>query len=89
MKVKTIKLITGEELMARCEEKDNMIILHNPMTLNITSTQGSSVAMALIPWLMAGKTENIEVQKSSVVAIVEPKETAEKNYLSSITGLTL
>ena len=90
MKVKIIKLSTGEELVSRCEENEDEVILNNPMTLQpIQTNQQGTMGMALIPWLMAGKCEKVIIKKSLVIAVDEPKDQAEKNYLQNVTGLTL
>ena len=78
MEVKVIKLSTGEELVSRCEENEDEVILNNPMTLQpIQTHQQGTMGMALIPWLMAGKCERVVINQ------------AEKNYLANVTGLTL
>ena len=90
MKVKIIKLSTGEELVSRCVEKEDEVILNKPMTLQAVQTnQANQVGMALMPWLMAGKCEEVVIKKSLIIAVDEPKDQAEKKYLSNVTGLSL
>ena len=88
--VKVLKLITGEEVLARVEQKDTMFILDKPLTLQaVPNQQTGQMGFALIPWLMAGKSESITVSINHVITQDEAKPEAEKNYLTSVTGLTL
>ena len=88
--VKVLKLITGEEVLTRIEQKDTMFILDNPMTLqHLPNPQTGRVEMALIPWIFSGKCEEIAVSIDHVIAQDEPKQQAEKNYLTAVTGLSL
>ena len=91
--VKILKLITGEEVLARISDDlsngDGLIILNKPMTLRAVPGQGGQVGFALIPLLMSGKNENITISIDHVIAQDEPNTNAEKNYLAAVTGLTL
>ena len=88
--VKILKLITGEEVMARIEQKENMLVLDKPMTLQqLPNPQTGQIGIALIPWFMSGKNENITISIDHVIAQDDPKSQPEKNYLSAVTGLTL
>ena len=88
--VKVLKLITGEEVVARVEQKNTMYILDNPMTLrSVPNQKTGQIGAALIPWFMAGKNEKITISIDHVIAQDEPKDKSEKNYLASVTGLTL
>jgi hypothetical protein len=92
--VKILKMITGEEVMARVSDDlsdgGGLITLDNPMTLQpVPSQQTGQMGFALVPWLMSGKSEKITVSIEHVIAQDDPKDQAEKNYLASVTGLTL
>ena len=88
--VKVLKLITGEEVLARVEQKDTMLVLDNPMTLQVTpNPQTGQIAVALIPWFMSGKNENITISIDHVIAQDDPQGQPEKNYFTAVTGLTL
>ena len=92
--VKILKLITGEEVMARVSndltDGGGLIILDNPMTLQAVPTnQQGQMGFALVPWLMSGKSTKITISIDHVIAQDDPKDQAEKNYLANITGLTL
>ena len=91
--VKILKLITGEEVLARVSDDlsngDGLIILNKPMTLQAVPGQDGQVGFALIPLFMSGKNENITISIDHNIAQDEPKDKTEKNYLSAVTGLTL
>ena len=92
--VKILKLITGEEVMARVSndltDGGGLIILDNPMTLQAVPTnQQGQMGFALVPWFMSGKSEKITISIDHVIAQDDPKDQAEKNYLAQVTGLSL
>ena len=89
--VKILKLITGEEVMARVTEGDNgLISLDKPMILQaVPSQQTGQMGFALIPWLMSAKGEKITISIDHVIVQDEVKPEVEKNYLANVTGLTL
>ena len=88
--VKILKLITGEEVMARVTEHNNLLELDNPMTLQaIPTNQQGQMGFALVPWMMSGKSTKISNSIDHVIAQDDPKDQAEKNYLANVTGLTL
>ena len=88
--VKVLKLITGEEIITRITEGGvGLIILDKPMIL----AHAANGKIILIPWMRASKTlaESEKVTISSECILVEdvPLKDIEKNYLSTVTGLTL
>ena len=92
--VKILKMITGEEVMARVSDDltdgGGLITLDNPMTLQaIPTNQQGQMGFALVPWMMSGKSTKITISISHVIAQDDPKDQAEKNYLAQVTGLTL
>ena len=92
--VKILKLITGEEILARVSndlsDGGGLVTLDNPMTLQAVPTnQQGQMGFALVPWLMSGKSEKITISIDHIIAEDDPKDHAEKNYLAQVTGLTL
>ena len=91
--VKVLKLITGEEVLARVSNDlsngDGLITLNKPMTLQTVPGQAGQVGFALVPLFMSGKNENITISIDHIIAQDDPKDKSEKNYLASVTGLTL
>ena len=71
--VKILKLITGEEVMARIEQKETMLILNKPMTLQqLPNPQTGQIGVRMIPWFMSGKNENITISIDHVIAQDDP-----------------
>ena len=92
--VKILKMITGEEVMARVSDDltdgGGLITLDKPMTLQAVPTnQQGQMGFALVPWLMSGKSDKITISIEHVIAQDDPKDQAEKNYLANVTGLSL
>ena len=88
--VKVLKLITGEEVMARITNSGGLITLDHPMMLQAIPQQTTGqMGVALIPWLMSGKSTKLTISEDHVIALDDPQDQAEKNYLAQVTGLTL
>ena len=90
--VKVLKLITGEEIIARVtEEKNNLISLEKPMILQMLAptTSAGQVGFALIPWMKAAKNEKVTISTEHIIAEDEGSEQTQKNYLQLVTGLSL
>ena len=89
--VKVLKLITGEEVIARVtEEKNNLITLEKPMTLQmLPNTSTGQVGFALVPWMKAAKNEKVTISTEHIIAEDGGSEQTEKNYLQLVTGLSL
>ena len=87
--VKVLKLITGEVVIARVEQKDTMLILDHPVILQpIPDDQESGGGYALAPWILVGKSENITISIDHVMAQDEAKPEVKKFYLESVNILT-
>ena len=89
--VKVLKLTTGEEIITRMTEgEDGTIILDRPLEIKVVGPDASGrTGVSLNSWLHAGNTDKITLDSKHVLVIVKPSPTAEKNYLSSITGISL
>ena len=90
--VKVLKLITGEELIARViEEKNNLITLEKPMILQMLAPDRTTgqIPFALVPWMKAAKNEKVTISTEHIIAEDEASEQTEKNYLQVVTGLSL
>ena len=90
--VKVLKLITGEEIIARVtEEKNNLITLEKPMILQMLAPDRTTgqIPFALVPWMKAAKNEKVTISTEHIIAEDEGSEQTEKNYLQVVTGLSL
>ena len=90
--VKVLKLITGEEVIARVSEaRSNLLILAKPMTLQMLppNTSTGQVGFALVPWIKAAKNDKTTISIDHVLVTDEASDQTEKNYLQVVTGLSL
>ena len=88
--VKVLKLTTGEEIIARVKQNRDYMELEKPMTLAPVPGQSpGQMGFAMVPWMMAAKGDLIQLSLSHIVVETEAKGEIEKNYLASITGLSL
>ena len=90
--VKVLKLITGEEIIARVtEEKNNLITLEKPMILQMLAPDRTTgqIPFALVPWMKAAKNEKVIISTEHIIAEDEGSEQTQKNYLQLVTGLSL
>jgi len=90
--VKVLKLITGEEVIARVsEESSNLLTLDKPMTLQMLppNTSTGQVGFAMVPWIKAAKNDKVTISEEHILAVDEASKQTETNYLQVITGLSL
>ncbi len=90
--VKVLKLITGEEVIARVsEESSNLLTLDKPMTLQMIppTTSTGQVGFAMVPWIKAAKNDKVTISEEHILAVDEASKQTETNYLQVITGLSL
>ena len=88
--VKVLKLTTGEEVIARVEQQRDYMMLEKPMTMAPVAGQSpGQMGFAMVPWMMAAKGDYMQLSLTHIVIETEAKGEIEKNYLASITGLSL
>jgi hypothetical protein len=83
--VVSIKLINGDEIIAKFEKEDtDTITVNRPLALTMNG-QG----LGMIPWVFLGKDGDITLRKANTFFIVESKGEASKQYLEGTTGIAL
>jgi hypothetical protein len=83
--VVSIKLINGDEIIARFESEDtDTITISRPLALTM-SGQG----LGMIPWVFLGKEDSITLRKKNTFFIVASKGEAAKQYTEGTTGIAL
>ena len=83
--VVSIKLINGDEIIAKFEKEDvETVTVNRPLALTMNG-QG----LGMIPWVFLGKDGAITIAKSNTFFIVESKGEAAKQYLEGTTGIAL
>jgi hypothetical protein len=83
--VVSIKLINGDEIIAKFEKEDNdTITVNRPLALTMNG-QG----LGMIPWVFLGKDSEVTIAKRNTFFVVESKGEAAKQYLEGTTGIAL
>jgi hypothetical protein len=83
--VVSIKLINGDEIIARFENDDaDSITISRPLALTMSGN-----GLGMIPWVFLGKEDKIVLAKANTFFIVESKGEAAKQYLEGTTGIAL
>jgi hypothetical protein len=81
MNVKVFRLNSGEEILARFEEKETTWILKDPAIL-VPVGQGQ---IGLMPWMMYTKAaKGVEISKSFIAFVIEPVDELKSQYDSSL-----
>jgi hypothetical protein len=75
--IKVIKLVTGEEVVARIKDgPDNIVSLDSPYIVQLNEE-----GIALFPWILTAKSsELVNIAPLSVVSIANPKEKIIQGY---------
>ena len=93
IEVKVLKMISGEEVIARVseEEHSDLLILEKPMTLQMIppTTSTGQVGFAMVPWMKAAKNDKATISIEHVLVSDEASKQTETNYLQVVTGLSL
>ena len=91
MKVKVIKLKSGEEIIERFGDDtlNGTIVLEQPMAIQVMMQQGGKPGFAMIQWMMACDDKKFTIDSNEVLTKGKPRDEMEKQYLSAITGLSL
>jgi len=83
--VVSIKLINGDELIARLEADDHKgITIDRPLALTM---QGGGLGM--VPWVLLGDKNSITLNRDHIFAIVPSKKDAADQYVAGTTGIAL
>jgi len=83
--VVSIKLINGDELIARFEEETtDTIKISRPLALTM-----SGGGLGMIPWMFLGENENYTLQKIHLFCTTASKKEAAKQYMEGTSGIAL
>lgn len=90
--IKFLKLITGEDIISKIEEKDQSFILIWPNAIKYEYLDGESAPRSRIePYAPHVKGHTVEINKQNVLFIADPvpplQEYYETNILSSLPKL--
>jgi len=83
--VVSIKLINGDEIIARYEKDDNNgITINRPLALTM-----SGGGLGMIPWMFLGNKDTMTLKKEHVFVMVPSKKDAADQYIQGTTGIAL
>jgi len=83
--VVSIKLINGDEIIARLEsETAEEIKINRPLALTM-----SGGGLGMIPWIFLGNKETITLKKDHYFVMVPSKKDAADQYMQGTTGIAL
>lgn len=89
----TIKLISGEELIARVEEvEENGVLVRKPLVMNLIQVPGSSTqaGVVFVPFLISSEEgEPVFLETKNIVAVAKPNREALRGYTKNTTGLDI
>ena len=93
MKVKSFKLSTGEEIIARVErrviENDTIVVSHPRAIMLVGDPSRGQMGMTLVPWMASNQDGEVVLSGAHVVAETDPASDLEKGYLENTSGLQL
>ena len=91
IEVKVLKMISGEEVIARIKSENNLMILNKPMLLTQMPDPAGSGRMGLgfVPWILSAVEEDVVVSVDHIITQLSVKPEIEKMYLSQTSGLSL
>jgi hypothetical protein len=83
--VVSLKLINGDEIIARLEADDhNGISITKPLAITM-SPQG----LGMIPWIFLGSKDTVTLKREHIFAMVPSKKDAADQYMQGTTGIAL
>jgi hypothetical protein len=83
-KVYTIKLMSGEELIARVKQEGGIVELIKPRAVCM-GPQG----FAMMPWMMSAPDNNVAISDTMIVGATETSQQVATQYLKQVTGLQI
>tara|TARA_B100000809_G_scaffold233098_1_gene249548 strand:+ start:890 stop:1174 length:285 start_codon:yes stop_codon:yes gene_type:complete len=91
IEVKVLKMISGEEVIARTKSENTLVILDKPLLLTQMPdpSQPGRMAFGLVPWIISAAEEDTVVSVDHIIAQLPAKPEIEKMYLSQTSGLSL
>ena len=83
--VVSVKLINGDEIIARFGSEDTeTITIERPLAITV-GPQG----LGMMPWMFLGDKDNITINKSHYFTMVPSKKEAADQYMQGTTGIAM
>ena len=84
--IMTLKLITGEEIIAQFQEEKDDSIEVTRASIVAANPQGG---LGLVPWMMSSAPEKISINKSTVVTFVKTVEQIADKFIEATTNISI
>jgi len=82
-KVYTIKLMSGEEIIARVKQSDGVTELIKPHAIAMNAAGG----FGMMPWLVSAPGSNVLISDTTIVGAVETGTLVATQYIKQTTGI--
>lgn len=83
--VVSLKLINGDEIIARYEEdNESTIKITKPLAITV-GPQG----LGMMPWIFLGEKDTVTLKKEHVFVMIPSKKDAANQYMQGTTGIAL
>lgn len=80
-----LKLISGEEIIAKLEESDNdKIKVNRPLSVSLSQS-----GLGMIPFIFLSSSESVEIKTQHIIAMTTCKKDAADQYIQGTTGIKL
>jgi hypothetical protein len=83
--VVTLKLTTGEEVVATYQDDDTQSITVSKCVCLVPQQEG----MGLAPWLLTAPDDSVEISKANVVVWLKSQQELARMYTQATTGIQL
>jgi len=84
MEVKTLKLVTGEEIIARVIKEGDCWKLNHPV-ISVQTPQG----MGLMPYCVTSSDVEMTLHSDHIMLLLDTRKELADQYLENVTGLSL
>ena len=85
--IKVLVLVTGQQIIGKIEEEDDFINVESPRM--IINPQPGLIDISFFPIGIPSRNIIIKILTKHVIIMTDLDSAVERDYLSSITGLTL
>jgi hypothetical protein len=86
----TLKLISGEEIIARVVELDsNTVTITKPLVMNLSMDESGRPAIQMLPFFLLGSNQDskLQLQRSHIIILTLSNEGAKSGYIHNTSGL--
>lgn len=90
--VVTLKLITGEELIARLVEQNNgKTVISKPMIVNLGQDRTGNIGIQMLPYfLLTGNPDaKLTIDEKNIIVMTISNDQAKNSYTQSSSGITV